>query len=211
MMSAGRPTISVVQRAPAIVAIAGLLVGTGLMAGCGGGRIGEIASERAATAAMPTTTAATTLAAATDSTQVAGVPVPAPTSPGTSTDLADAGTRFGNDLRDMVAAVASIQVALTGATDPATSGPAVDQVTRDLQVFDRAAASLGAYRVAQDDVDALRGRIAGAAPAASDAIRAFIDTARQVADTNDAAGLAAARDQLNSALSAFLAAVPPGA
>lgn len=205
-MSGTRSTISGVQRSITMAAVASLLAG-GVLAGCGGGRIGEIASERAATAAVPNTTA-TSAPLTTISTAGATVPAPGPTD-GTSTDLADAGARFGTDIRDIVASVAAIQMALTGVSDPASAGPALDQVTGQLQAFDRAAASMGSYRVAQDQVEALRARAVAAAPAASDAIRAFIDSARQAMDTNDAAALATARDQLNSALSAFLQVVPP--
>lgn len=205
-MSGAGSTIGPVQRSVAITAITSLALATALM-GCGGGRIGEIASERAATAAIPNT-AGPSVAVTTISTTGATTPVTgAPDS--TSTDPADAANRLGNDIRDIVASVAAMQVALTGAIDPATSGPVVDQVTQQLQAFDRAAASIGAYRVEQDDVEALRGRIEAAAPAASDAVRAFIDSARQAADTNDASALAAARDRVNAAFSAFLAVVTP--
>lgn len=208
-MSGTRSTIGGVQRAHAIAVIAAVGLASAF-AGCGGGRIGEIASERAATAAVPNTTARP-VAVTTISTAGATTPAPPATTAGTSTDPADAGTRFGNDLRDIVAAVAAIQVALTGALDPAASGPAVEQVTQQLQAFDRAAASMTSYRVDQDQVEELRARAVAAAPAASDAIRAFIDAARQAADTNDAAALATARDDLNAQLSAFLQAVPPAA
>jgi len=197
------------QRPTAIAAVACLIAAGAFAAGCGGGRIGEIASERAATAAVPNTTGGDLPVTTISST---GSTTPAAPSPagGTSTDLADAGTRFGNDLRDLAASVVAIQVALTGALDPASSGPAIDKVSEQLQAFDRAAASMDAYRFSQGAVEELRARAVAAAPAASDAIRAFIDIARQAADTNSAAALSTARDRLNSALSAFLAAVPPG-
>lgn len=194
------------QRSIIMAAVASLLAG-GVLVGCGGGRIGEIASERAATAAVPNTTA-TSVPVTTISTARATVPAPGATD-GTSTDLADAGTRFGTDIRDIVASVAAIQIALTGVSDPASAGPALDQVTTQLQVFDRSAASMDSYRVAQDQVEALRARAVAAAPAASDAIRAFVDAARQAMDTNDAAALARAKESLSAALSAFLQAVPP--
>lgn len=194
------------QRSIIMAAVASLLAG-GVLVGCGGGRIGEIASERAATAAVPNTTA-TSVPVTTISTAGATVPAPGATD-GTSTDLADAGTRFGTDIRDIVASVAAIQIALTGVSDPASAGPALDQVTTQLQVFDRSAASMDSYRVAQDQVEALRARAVAAAPAASDAIRAFVDAARQAMDTNDAAALATAKESLSAALSAFLQAVPP--
>jgi hypothetical protein len=206
MMSGTRSSIGGVQRSITMAAVASLLAG-GVLAGCGGGRIGEIASERAATAAVPNTTA-TSEPLTTITTAGALVPAPAAIG-GTSTDLADAGTRFGTDIRDIAASVAAIQIVLTGVSDPASADPALDQVTTQLQAFDRAAASMGAYRVAQDQVEALRARAVAAAPAASDAIRAFIDSARQAMDTNDAAALATARKSLDAALSAFLQAVPP--
>lgn len=205
-MSGAGSTIGSVQRSVVITAIASIALAT-VLTGCGGGRIGDIASERAATAAIPNTSGST-VAVTTISTT--GATTPATGAPdGTSTDPADAASRLGNDIRDIVASVAAMQVALTGAIDPVTSGPIVDQVTQQLQVFDRSAASIGAYRVEQDDVEALRGRIEAAAPAASDAVRAFIDSARQAADTNDASALAAARDRVNAAFSAFLAVVTP--
>ena len=188
-----RPTI--------VIASIGLLVAGGAVAGCGGGRIGEVASERAQSQAIPNTTPAPgTTSAAT----------PTTSDPGTATasDIAAADARLTADVRDAGLAIAAISAAVAAAGDPSDVPALISQVTTQLQAFDTAVASMSVYRVGERALEALRARLVAIAPRTSDAIRAFTESAAQAADTNDLQGLATAKEALAEALASFLAQVP---
>lgn len=181
-----------------------MLVGVAA-AGCGGGRIGEIASERAATATLadsprPGVTTAPTPTA---------TPPQADAGTATGSDIASARTRFEQDVRSTSTTVGAMVAAIAVPTPPSGAPALVQQVSGLLREYDAAVASLASYSLSDPPAEELRRKIVDNAPATSEAIRAFTESAQAAADSNDQAALAEASRTLAGALSRFLGAAAP--
>lgn len=181
-----------------------MLVGVAA-AGCGGGRIGEIASERAATATLadsprPAVTTAPTPTA---------TPPQADAGTAAGSDIASARTRFEQDVRSTSTTVGAMVAAIAVPTPPSGAPALVQQVSGLLREYDAAVASLASYSLSDPPAEELRRKIVDNAPATSEAIRAFTESAQAAADSNDQAALDEASRTLAGALSRFLGAAAP--
>lgn len=174
-------------------------------AGCGGGRIGEIASERAATATL----AAAPRPAVTTAPVATTTPPQSDAGTATGSDIASARTRFEQDVRSTSTTVGTMVAAIAVPTPPSGAPALVQQVSGLLREYDAAVASLGSYSLSDPPAEELRRKIVDNAPATSEAIRAFTESAQAAADSNDQAALDQASRTLAGALSRFLGAADP--
>lgn len=188
-----------------ILASAAVLLAGVASAGCGGGRIGEIASERAATA----TRAGAPRPAATATPVATAAPPQSDAGTATGSDIASAATRFAQDVRGATTTVGAIVAAIAVPTPPSGAPALAQQVTGLLRQYDAAVASLASYRLSDAAAEDLRRTIVDGAPATSEAIRAFTESALGAADSNDQAALDAASRTLAGALSRFMRAAEP--
>ena len=181
-----------------------LLAGT-VAAGCGGGRIGEIASERAATATLADAPRPAVTTAPTPTT----APPQADAGTATGSDIASARTRFEQDVRSTSTTVGAMVAAIAVPTLPSGAPALVQQVSGLLREYDAAVASLGSYSLSDRPAEDLRRKIVDNAPATSEAIRAFTESAQAAANSNDQAALDEASRTLAAALSRFPGAAAP--
>ena len=94
-------------------------------------------------------------------------------------------------------------------TLPSGAPALVQQVSGLLREYDAAVASLGSYSLSDRPAEDLRRKIVDNAPATSEAIRAFTESAQAAADSNDQAALDEASRTLAAALSRFPGAAAP--
>ena len=185
-----------------------ILLAGAVAAGCGDGRIGEIASERAATATLADAPRPAVTTAPVEPT----TPPQSDAGTATGSDIASARTRFEQDVRSTSTTVGAMVAAIAVPTPPSGAPALVQQVTGLLREYDAAVASLGSYSLSDPPAEELRRKIVDNAPATSEAIRAFTESAQAAADSNDQAALSEASRTLAGALSRFLgAAAPSGA